>query len=156
VVSGLQDLVVLKSSGSEFTGYITDRYTTLPETRDRILCTAVNARWRHTGTDADWGESFRAVRSTLLERFAVTHSLSLQQTLHAMAAGALESRSELAELRLSMPNRHHFVVDLEPFGLDNDNEIFRVEDRPYGLIEASILAPGAPSAGPAWDPYPML
>ena len=59
-------------------------------------------------------------------------------------------------MRLSLPNRHHFVVDLEPFGLTNENEIFRVEDRPYGLIEASIVAPGAPDPGPAWDPYPLV
>jgi urate oxidase len=57
---------------------------------------------------------------------------------------------------MSMPNRHHFVVDLEPFGLENENEIFRVEDRPYGLIEASISAPDAPPPGPVWEPYPLL
>jgi urate oxidase len=55
-----------------------------------------------------------------------------------------------------MPNRHHFAVDLEPFGLSNDNEIFRVEDRPYGLIEAQVLQAEAPPAGPVWEPYPLL
>jgi urate oxidase len=156
VVSGLQGLIVLKTAGSEFTGYIKDDYTTLKETRERILSTAVSARWRHTGVDADWAASFAAARTQLLERFADTHSLSLQQTLYAMAAGVLGERPEIAEVRLSMPNRHHFVVDLSPFGLENDNEIFRVEDRPYGLIEASILRDGAPPPGPSWDPYPLL
>ena len=61
-----------------------------------------------------------------------------------------------AEVRLSMPNKHHFVVDLSPFGLDNDNEVFHADDRPYGLIEAAIVEDGAPDPGPAWDPYPML
>jgi len=92
----------------------------------------------------------------MLERFAATHSLSLQQTLYAMATAAIERDPSIVELRLSMPNRHHFVVDLEPFGLDNPNQIFRVEDRPYGLIEAQILAEPAPPAGPAWAPYPLL
>jgi urate oxidase len=156
VVSGLRDLVVLKTSGSEFTGYIRDRYTTLKETRERILSTAVTAGWRHAGVDCDWGESFAAARRVLVDRFASTHSLSLQQTLHAMAAGMIDDREEIVEVRMSMPNRHHFVVDLSAFGLTNENEIFRVEDRPYGLIEAAILAEGAPAAGPAWDPYPML
>ena len=68
----------------------------------------------------------------------------------------LEQRPEIVEVRMSMPNRHHFVVDLEPFGLDNPNAIFRVEDRPYGLIEAPIMQSDAPDPGPAWDPYPML
>jgi urate oxidase len=156
VVSGLQGLVVLKTSGSEFTGYIKDRYTTLAETRERILSTAVTARWRHAGVECDWGESFAAARGLLLERFAATHSRSLQQTLHAMAAAVIDARPEIVEMRMSMPNRHHFVVDLTPFGLVNENEIFRVEDRPYGLIEAAILESDAPPAGPAWDPYPLL
>jgi hypothetical protein len=86
-------------------------------------------------------ESFAAARSLLLERFADTHSLSLQQTLYAMASALIEDRPEIVEVRMSMPNRHHFVVDLEPFGLENENEIFRVEDRPYGLIEASSCSP---------------
>jgi urate oxidase len=73
-----------------------------------------------------------------------------------MAKAVIEGESEIVEVRMSMPNRHHFVVDLSPFGLENDNEIFRVEDRPYGLIEASILREGAPPPGPAWDPYPLL
>jgi urate oxidase len=159
VLSGLTDLVVLKTTGSEFHGFIEDRFTTLKETRDRILCTAVTARWRHTSADmtgTDFAESFKVARATLLERFASTHSLSLQQSLHAMATGVIEARPEIVEVRLSLPNRHHIAVDLEPFGLSNDNEIFRVDDRPYGLIEASIVATGALDAGPAWDPYPLL
>jgi urate oxidase len=157
VVSGLTGLVVLKSTGSEFSGFLADRYTTLEPTRDRILSTAVTARWRHAGAEtADWGESFAATRALLLERFAATHSLSLQQTLHAMAAAVLEARPEVVEVRMSMPNKHHFVVDLTPFGLDNPNEVFHADDRPYGLIEAAVHAGGAPPAGPAWDPYPLL
>ncbi len=156
VVSGLQDLVLMKTAGSEFTGYIKDRYTTLPETRDRVLATAVAARWRHAAAAGDWGASFAAARAELLERFAAHHSLSLQQTLYEMGAGVLRARLEIAEIRLSLPNRHHFVVDLSPFGLDNDNRVFRAEDRPYGLIEAVLTRDDAPPAGPAWDPYPLV
>jgi urate oxidase len=156
VVSGLADLVVLKSTGSEFTGYIKDRYTTLKETTDRILATAVTARWRHGTLDVDWAKSFAETRRLLLEAFATTHSLSLQQSLYAMAESAITSRPEVVEVRMSMPNKHHFVVDLSPFGLTNDNEVFHADDRPYGLIEAAIVEDGAPDAGPAWDPYPML
>jgi len=156
VTSGLRGLIVLKTSGSEFTGYIKDRYTTLQETRERILSTAVTARWRHVASSGDFAESFAAARSLLLERFADTHSRSLQQSLYAMASALIEARPEIVEVRMSMPNRHHFLVDLEPFGLENENEIFRIEDRPYGLIEASILRAGAPDAGRVWEPYPML
>ena len=157
VVSGLEDLVVLNSTDSEFKGFIQDRYTTLAETDDRILATAVTARWRHAApASEDWDASFAGARGALLDTFAGTYSRSLQGTLHAMADAMLTARPELAEVRMSLPNRHHFEVDLSPFGLENDNEVFHADDRPYGLIEASVLAPGAPDAGPAWDPYPLV
>lgn len=158
VTSGLKDLIVLKTAGSEFSGFIKDRYTTLAETDERILSTSVSARWRHGAlkTAGDWDGSFAAARSALLERFAAHHSLSLQETLFEMASGAIAASPGIVEVRLSMPNRHHFVVDLQRFGLDNPNLVFRFEDRPYGLIEGQVLVPDAPPAGPAWDPYPLL
>jgi urate oxidase len=150
VVSGLTDLVVLKSTGSEFRGYAADRYTTLPETRDRVLATAVTAHWRHAQPRTDWAASFEATRRALIETFASKHSLALQQTLYAMGEAALEARPELAEIRLSMPNKHHFTVDLSPFGLTNDQEVFYASDRPYGLIEGTITRDDAPDPGLAW------
>lgn len=158
VMSGVKDLIVLKTTGSEFHGYIRDKYTTLPETTDRILSTSINACWRHGALLAPgaWDASFADARAALLERFADLHSLSLQQTLYQMGAATIDASPGLAEVRLSLPNRHHFVVDLEPFGLDNPNLVFRVQDRPYGLIEGQVLAVGAPPAGPAWEAYPLL
>ncbi|TDC91180.1 urate oxidase [Saccharopolyspora aridisoli] len=150
VVSGLKDLVVLKSTGSEFWGYPKDRYTTLPETTDRILATAVTARWRYLHTDVDWTKSFESVRATMLEAFATTHSLALQQSLYEMGKAALEAHPELAEVRLSLPNKHHFLVDLSPFGLENDNEVFFAADRPYGLIEGVVRRDDVDDAPMAW------
>lgn len=156
VVSGLRDLVVLKSTGSEFHGYPRDEYTTLPETTDRVLATAVTARWRYAATSVEGGFSavHAAVRTTLLETFASLHSLALQQTLYAMGAAVLEQHGDVAEVRLSMPNKHHFVVDLSPFGLDNPNEVFLAADRPYGLIEGSVLRDDGPPPGRAWETVP--
>jgi urate oxidase len=151
VVSGLKDLVVLNSADSEFWGYLKDEYTTLPETRDRILATEVSAQWRHTTTDADWEESYPAARGALLEAFKGTYSLSLQQTLYAMGDRLLDTLQDVCEVRLTLPNKHHFTVDLEPFGLDNENEVFFAADRPYGLIEGAVVRDGAPDAGPAWS-----
>lgn len=154
VVSGLSGLSVLKSTGSEFHGFPRTRYTTLAETTDRVLATDVTARWRYTGTDLDWDACHAEVRSTLLEVFATTHSLALQQTLYAMGRAVLEARPEIAEIRLSMPNNHHFLVDLTPFDLDNPGEVFFVADRPYGRIEAAVERDDAPPAGHAWDTVP--
>jgi urate oxidase len=138
VVSGLRDLVLLKSTGSEFHGFLKDGYTTLPETDDRIMSTALVARWRYAGTDVDWDKTWVDVRRILLEQFATVHSLALQQTLWEMGRAALEAHPEIAEITLQAPNKHHFVVDLSPFGLENPNEVFYAADRPYGLIEATV------------------
>jgi urate oxidase len=138
VVSGLRDLVVLKSTGSEFKGFLKDRYTTLAETDDRIMATSLVARWRHAGTSVDWAGSYAGVRALLLARFADVHSLALQQTLWEMGRAVLEGHPKIAEITLSAPNRHHFAVDLTPFGLDNPGEVFFAADRPYGLIQATI------------------
>jgi urate oxidase len=163
VVSGLRDLTLLNSAGSEFWGFARDRYTTLAETSDRILATAVNARWRHAspvtqqpgsegalGSAPDWADSYRAARDLLLAAFAETHSYSLQQTLFAMGRRVLEGRPEIAEIRLSLPNKHHFEVDMSPFGLENAGEVFYAADRPYGLIEGTIARDEAPPPEKAW------
>ena len=154
VVSGLTGLVVLKSTGSEFTGFPRDRYTTLAEDRDRILATAVTARWRYAGTDVDWAKCYADVRRILMEAFAAKHSLALQQTLYYMSERVLEARPEVAEIRMSMPNKHHFLVDLSPYGLTNDREVYYAADRPYGLIEGTVTRDDAPEAGPAWQTIP--
>lgn len=146
VSAGLTDLVVLKSTGSEFHGFPRDRYTTLAETHDRILATSVSATWRYAGGDGDrdtdwdtdWDAAYGAVRAALLDAFASTHSLALQQTIHAMGTAALDAVPEVAEIHIECPNKHHFLVDLEPFGLDNPGEVFFAADRPYGLISATI------------------
>jgi urate oxidase len=150
VVSGLKDLVVLKSTGSEFQGFFTDQYTTLAPAEDRILATQLVALWRHAAAGGDWAASFAGVRSALLTAFAATHSRALQQTLQAMGTAALQARPEVAEIRFSAPNKHHFAVDLAPFGLDNPGEVFFPADRPYGLIEAAVTRDDAPDPGPAW------
>ncbi|MBX6390099.1 MAG: urate oxidase [Frankia sp.] len=154
VVSGIAGLVVLKSTGSEFWGFPRDRYTTLEETTDRILATEVTARWRLIGVDHDFGAMFTEIRTILLETFASVHSLALQQTLYRMGEAVLAARPEVAEIRMSMPNKHHFLVDLTPFGLDNPNVVFYAADRPYGRIEGSVLRDDAPPAGPAWLTIP--
>jgi urate oxidase len=151
VVSGLSDLVLLNTTDSEFHGFITDRYTTLAGTTDRVLATAVNATWRHRSEQSDWNASHARVRDALVGAFVGTYSRSLQQTLHAMGTAVLEADPGVVEVRLSLPNRHHFLVDLAPFGQENPGEVYFPADRPYGLIEGSVLRDDAPPAGRAWS-----
>jgi urate oxidase len=151
LVAGLKDLTVLKSTGSEFHGFPRDKYTTLAETNDRILSTDVAARWRYNSTNLDFNAVYADVRRILLETFASVHSLALQQTLYQMGKNALEACPAIMDMRLSMPNKHHFVVDLKPFGQDNPNVVFWAADRPFGLIEGSVKRAGASDGEDVWQ-----
>jgi urate oxidase len=154
VLAGLTGLTVLKTTGSEFWGFPRDAYTTLAETRERILATAVTARWRYSSTTLDWDAAFTGVRTALLEAFADTHSLALQQSLYAMGEAVLERHLDVAEVRLSLPNKHHFLQDLSAFGLDNPDVVYHADDRPYGLIEGTVERDDVPPAPIAWEGTP--
>ncbi len=148
VVSGVKDMTILKSTGSEFAGFLTDEFTTLAETHDRILATALTVRWAYADdvTGIEWAATYASVKATLLERFATVHSLALQQSLWEMGKGALETHPQVASIELVAPNIHHIAADLAPFGLDNLGEVFHVTDRPYGLIEVTVQRDAVPPA----------
>ena len=154
IVAGIEDLTVLKSTGSEFHGFPRDQYTTLQETNDRILATDVTARWRYNTLDVDFDAVYASVRALLLKGFAETHSLALQQSMYEMGRLVLEAHPEIDEIKMSLPNKHHFLVDLSPFGQDNPNEVFFAADRPYGLIEATIQREGSPATHEVWANIP--
>lgn len=143
--SGLKDLLILKSARSGFSGFARDRYTTLRETSDRLLATSLTAEWTHVSAAGPFAGRWEAVRRILLETFAAHDSASVQHTLYAMGEAALAADAGLGEIRLTMPNRHHLLVDLTPFGLTNENEIFVATEAPYGLIEATVVREGSES-----------
>ncbi len=138
ILSGLDNLVLLKTANSGFEGYIKDSLTTLPETKDRLFGTAVSAEWRYTSAGIDFDAVRVTLRETLLRAFANHDSKSVQQTLYAMAESALEEVAEIDEIEITMPNKHCLLVDLSRFGQDNPNEIFVPTDEPHGYIEARV------------------
>jgi urate oxidase len=137
IASGLANLVVLKTTDSAFAGFPRDQFTTLPETGDRIMATSITASWTYRPETADFSAR-AAVRRALVETFAAHQSRSVQHTLYAMGEAALAACADVTSITLTLPNRHHLLVDLKPFGLDNPNEIFVATDQPFGLIEATI------------------
>jgi urate oxidase len=137
VASGVTNLVLLKTTDSSFAGFPRDRFTTLAETSDRILATSVTATWRYRAGIRDFSVRDR-IRRALVETFAGHDSRSVQHTLYAMAQAALDACADITEITMSLPNRHHLLVDLTSFGLDNPNEVFVATDQPYGLIEATV------------------
>ena len=142
ITSGLDRLTILKTSNSAFTNYIKDSLTTLPETTDRLFGTALKAEWPYTPAAIAAGIDFNKVRTHLreamLSAFAKHDSLSVQQTLFAMAEAALAHTDILDEIYLLMPNKHNLLVDLSRFGQDNPNHIFIPTDEPHGTIEATV------------------
>ena len=139
VEAGVADLLILKSSRSAFAGYMRDEFTTLPETQDRLFATSLTATWRYHMEDIEFAGTWRAVRRTLLETFAEHDSQSVQHTLHAMGQAVLDAIEPVSSIHLVMPNKHHLLVDLSRFGLENRNEVFVATDEPHGLIEATLV-----------------
>jgi len=137
--SGITDLVLLKSTDSAFSGYPKTRFTTLPETRDRIFCTSITASWPYRSAGSpDFAAARDSIREALIDTFATHKSESVQQTLYAMAESALRACDAIDSITLSLPNRHYLLANLAPFGIDNPNEIFVPTDEPHGLIEATV------------------
>jgi urate oxidase len=142
VQSGLENLVILKTAGSEFTGFIKDSLTTLPEATDRLFGTAVRARWTYSQPTIAFATLRSKIREILLSVFARHASKSVQHTLYAMGEGVLANVPEISDIELTMPNRHCLLVDLSRFGQDNPNEIFVPIDEPHGTIAARLRRQG--------------
>ncbi len=138
VISGIDGLTILKTSRSAFTGYIEDKLTTLKPAADRIFGTRATVAWEYNTAAPDYVEARRRILGALLKEFAAHNSMSVQHTLFDMGKAALDAAPEIARIRLCMPNLHHLLADLSPFGLDNPNHIFVPIDEPHGTIEATV------------------
>lgn len=138
VAAGLTDLLVLKTTDSAFEGFVRDEFTTLKDTSDRIFATRVTADWPYVAENVDYNAAYGSIRTALLETFSTHMSLSVQQTLYAMGQAALRVCDAIGGIRITMPNKHRILVDLKPFGRENDNEIFVWTDEPYGNITGHI------------------
>ena len=144
VEAGIEDLLVLKTTGSGWEGYLHEQYTSLKETADRIMATVVTARWTYRDAQLDFGPLWEGVRATVLDAFGDHYSPSVQFTLYRMAEAVLEAHPDVERIHFSLPNKHHLLYDLSRFGLDNPNEIFHATTEPYGLIEGTVERSPAP------------
>ncbi len=138
VASGIEDLLILKTAGSGFEGYVQDRFTTLPPTKDRIMATKLKATWAYEQRPANYSATNRAIVEAMLGVFAQNYSPSVQATLFQMGEAALAEAPEISQVSLIMPNKHCLLVNLAPFGLENPHEIFVPTDEPHGQIEGTL------------------
>jgi urate oxidase len=139
VTSGIKDFLILKTTDSAFENYIRDQYTTLKEASDRIFGTLCEVNWDYVSLKADFVALYNDIRSCLLKTFSAHKSLSVQHTLYAMGEDVLKAFDEVKEITLTMPNKHHILANLEPFGIENKNEIFMATDEPYGYITGTVV-----------------
>jgi urate oxidase len=138
VISGVDGLTILKTTKSAFTGYIKEKLTTLKPATDRIFGTRATVTWEYAAAAPDYAQVRARILAALLKEFAGHDSMSVQHTLYDMGKAALAAAPEIARIRLSMPNLHHLLADMSPFGLDNPNHIFVPIDEPHGTIEATV------------------
>jgi len=143
VTSGVKGLVILKTANSAFAGFKRDELTTLPETHDRLFGTEATIAWLYSTLPPGYASSRTRLMDTLLATFANHDSLSVQQTLYAMAEAALAAEPAISEITLTMPNRHNIPIDFSkfaaPFNHPNDNSIFVPIDEPSGHIHARVV-----------------
>jgi urate oxidase len=138
IASGIDGLTLLKTTKSAFTGYVVDKLTTLKPATDRILGTRATISWDYAAASPDFAQARARILAALLKEFAGHRSMSVQHTLFDMGKAALDAAPEIARIHLAMPNLHHLLADLSPFGQDNPNHIFAPVDEPHGHIEATI------------------
>jgi urate oxidase len=139
IQSGVRDLVILKSTGSGWEGFPRDEFTTLPETNDRILATSFDATWTWSSAPANYNDANAAILAAILAVFANNYSPSAQASVFEMGSAALAACPEISRVDMTMPNKHCLLINLKPFGLDNQNDVFVPIDEPHGQIEGSVV-----------------
>jgi urate oxidase len=138
VDAGIEDLVVLKTTKSAFAGFPRDRFTTLPDVDDRIMATKVTSSWRYNTTEIDFDATHDGVLATLLRVFADHFSPAVQTSIWLFGEAILAEHPAVERISFALPNLHHWLVDLGPFGMTNDKEIYVATSEPHGLIEATV------------------
>jgi urate oxidase len=138
IESGVTGFTFMKSTASGWDRFVHDRYTTLPDTRDRMCATSMDAIWRWQSTPVNFPAANAKIIETMLNVFATTYSESVQDSLYRMGSAALAAVPELRDISLACPNKHYLLINLEPFKLDNDNQVFLPTDEPHGQIECTV------------------
>lgn len=138
VISGITGFTFMKSTQSGWAGYVQDECTTLGETTDRLLATAMDATWTWNAAPADYPAANANILSVMLEEFATTYSRGVQDSLFRMGEAALAAVPELQTVAMACPNKHYIPVNLAPFGLSSDNAVFTPTDEPHGQIECVV------------------
>jgi urate oxidase len=138
VRGGIAGLEVIKTTGSRFSGFLVDEFTTLRETEDRILATCIDATWDFPAEGSDYNGAFETASRIIPRTFALHDSHSVQETIYAMGEALLAEAPAISSVSFSLPNRHRIAVNLEPFRMTNANDIFVTTSEPFGIISGTV------------------
>ena len=103
-----------------------------------MAATSMLSPWSWSKAPTDYPAANAAILEVMLETFATTYSESMQDSLYRMGDAALAAVPEIGEISLACPNKHYLLINLAPFGLDNDNQVFLPTDEPHGQIECTV------------------
>lgn len=155
ITSGIKHLTVLKSTGSMFYGYNKCEYTILPETKDRILSTDVDASWtwqpskvstvgqvKQLAYNGVFDNAWEGARNITLETFALENSASVQASMYNMSQAILREFNQIDTVSYALPNKHYFEINLSWHkGLKNTGknaEVYAPQSNPNGLIKCTV------------------
>lgn len=135
-----RDVHLMKLTGSAFTAFVRDGYTTLPERRDRPLYTFMEVGWRYadpadmTGDDVSRFVPSEQVRDICATVFAEFVSESIQQLIWVMGERILERFPQLDEVEFTATNRTR-----DPFGgQDGGPKVYSDPFPAYGNITLKL------------------
>lgn len=142
MTGGVEDWLIMKTTESGFSNFVADEFRTLPDTEDRILATQAKVSWKYGGVPENYVALREQMLGVMMEEFAGRFSPSVQTTLFQMGEAALKAIPEISEITLAMPNKHYLLINLQPFSMENKNEVFLPTDEPHGQIEATVKREG--------------
>lgn len=142
---------MLKTTQSGWEKFLQDRYTTLPETRERILATTIDAKWSYAlnrGDVAllDFDAIHAQVKQCMLTEFfgppdTGHYSNGVQECLYNMGSAVVNQVEQISSITLSLPNIHFLPCNLPVFkknGVHFQDDVYIPTDEPHGIIQATI------------------
>jgi urate oxidase len=130
--SGREDLQLLKVTGSAFTRFARDEYTTLPERGDRPLLILLSVYWSYGDPEHDHVDPWE-MREELAATFDDFVSESIQHLVHEMGTRALARWPQLAELEFEAENHTR-----DPVAEDGDRKLYTDPFPAQGLITLTL------------------
>jgi urate oxidase len=147
IISGIENLRVLKTTKSSFVNFINDEYRTLPDADDRIFSTVVDCSWVYCANpQVDFDKTWKEVKYSILANFAGDldqgiPSPSVQNTLYVTEKDIMDKINDINSIEMTLPNKHYISFDFSKFKniiADDEQTVYLPLDKPSGVIYAKL------------------